>query len=73
MSKHQREAQQSQSRRAFLRNSALAGGAAAVAAVTNGAMAVSESQESAVPLHDQPSKGYRETAHVREYYAKARF
>jgi len=71
MSKQQREAQQS--RRTFLRNSALAGGAAAVAAVTNGAVAVTDSQESAVERHEQPAKGYRETAHIREYYEKARF
>ncbi len=72
MSKHQREAPQ-ESRRAFLRNSALAGGAAAVAAVTGTAMAVTDSQESSAAPQDPSSQGYRETAHVREYYAKARF
>lgn len=60
------------SRRGFLKSAAVAGGAAGVATLGSQVQANREDDapaEQAAP----PSKGYRETAHVREYYAKARF
>jgi hypothetical protein len=60
-------------RREFLRGIVVAGGAAGLALVSRGASAhgdfTAEGRE-----HGSPApKGYRETAHIREYYAKARF
>lgn len=56
-------------RRHFLRLAGIgaAGSAAAVASVVTG----SESAEAATPTQEQ--SGYRETAHVRQAYATARF
>ena len=59
-------------RRGFLAGVAVAGGAAA----TGAARAVGD--EVVVPAPAEapatpPSRGYRETDHVRKYYAKARF
>ncbi len=60
------------SRRGFLKSAAAAGGAAGVAALGSQVHAsVDEHSPAAKPAGK--SKGYRETAHVREYYAKARF
>lgn len=60
------------SRRAFLKSAAVAGGAATV--TTLGSQ-VQASVEDGSPAEKQtsPSKGYRETPHIREYYEKARF
>lgn len=60
------------SRRRFLKSAAVAGGAAGVA--TLGSQVTADVEEPApAEKAAPPSKGYRETAHVREYYAKARF
>ena len=57
-------------RRGFLQGAVVAGGAAA-----SGATLARESPEHDLPA--EPAKpagaGYRETDHVREYYAKARY
>ncbi len=59
-------------RRQFLKGLAVGGGGAALAGLAGGAGAALEEQ--AAPTRDKPvSQGYRETAHVREYYEKARF
>jgi len=57
-------------RRGFLRSSALIGGAAAAAPLLWQA-----SGGAAAPARGAAGRkqGYRETAHVREYYDKARF
>ncbi len=70
MSMQQRETRRS--RRAFLRNSAVASGAAAMAAFAHGAIATTGARE-APARQEPPAQGYRETAHVRKYYEKARF
>ena len=58
-------------RRRFLKTMAAAGGVAAMAGSTSAVFAADR------PLEDEPlskaKKGYSETAHVREYYAKAAF
>jgi len=57
-------------RRGFLRSSAFIGGAAAAAPLLGHASSgVEEPARSAAGR----KQGYRETAHVREYYDKARF
>lgn len=59
------------SRRGFLKSAAVAGGAAGVATLGSQVQAVGEQPPATKSA--APSKGYRETSHVREYYAKARF
>ena len=60
------------SRRGFLKSAAVAGGAAGAA--TLGAQVPANVDEPApAEKAATPSKGYRETPHIREYYAKARF
>ncbi len=58
-------------RRGFLQGSAVAG----TAAVTGAASADLLKPEAVEPVKQDTSKhaGYRETDHVRKYYAKARF
>ena len=59
-------------RRGFLAGAAVAGGAAA----TGAARAVGDAVAEPAPAPEAPtpgSRGYRETEHVRKYYAKARF
>ena len=59
-------------RRKFLKGMALTGGGVALAGAATGVQAAAEPQ--AKQSEEKPqSQGYRETAHVREYYAKARF
>ena len=60
-------------RRDFLKGMAVAGGGAAVVASTG--VALADSGEGATGPVESPrgSQGYRETAHVRQYYDKARF
>lgn len=59
-------------RRGFLRNSAFIGGAAAAAPLLG--QAAGGAEEPRQGRSDTKRKqGYRETAHVREYYDKARF
>jgi len=60
------------SRRGFLKQATVAGGAAGVAALGTQVQAGVEDQASAEKA-ETPTKGYRETPHIREYYAKARF
>lgn len=60
------------SRRGFLKSAAVAGGAAGVATLGSQVPASVDEQGPAEKAAT-PSKGYRETPHVREYYAKARF
>ena len=59
-------------RRQFLKGVAVTGGGAVLAGVAGGAQATvqPEAQQGEAKAKSQ---GYRETAHVREYYAKARF
>ncbi len=59
-----------QERRGFLKGLAVAGGAATAAGVAGNAVA---SDASAQPEEKPQSHGYKETAHVREYYRLARF
>jgi nitrous oxide reductase len=61
------------SRRGFLKSAAVAGGAAGVAALGSQVQAGVDEQTPAAKTATSPAKGYRETPHVREYYAKARF
>jgi hypothetical protein len=61
-----------QDRRRFLKGVAAAGGVAGVASVAGLAGAREESQEPAAETVPT-SRGYHETAHIREYYQKARF
>lgn len=58
-------------RRDFLKLAAAAGGAFAVGGVASGALAEPE-RENAQPVSAKPKQGYRETAHIRTYYEKAR-
>lgn len=60
------------SRRGFLKSAAVAGGAAGVATL-GGQVQGGVDESPADGKAAAPSKGYRETPHVREYYAKARF
>lgn len=60
------------SRRSFLKSAAVAGGAAGVATLGSQVQSSVDEQPIAEKAETR-SKGYRETAHVREYYAKARF
>jgi len=60
------------SRRRFLKSAAVAGGA--VGAATLGSQVPADVEEpTPAEKTAPPSKGYHETAHIREYYAKARF
>lgn len=60
------------SRRAFLKSAAVAGGAATVTTLGSQVQASAEDQS---PAEQQasPTRGYRETPHIRQYYDKARF
>lgn len=60
------------SRRGFLKSAAVAGGAAGVATLGSQVQATADEQPRAEKSAAR-TKGYRETPHVREYYAKARF
>jgi len=59
-----------QERRGFLKDLAVAGGVATAAGVV-GSAAASEATEAQTEKPD--TRGYKETAHVREYYRLARF
>lgn len=60
--------QVSQSRRKFLRNAGITGGAAAVAASAPGiAMAEATPEDG----KDKPQEGYRLTKHILDYYKTA--
>jgi len=59
-------------RRQFLKGVAVSGGSAVLAGMAAGSQAAPEPQEKQGESKLKP-QGYRETAHVREYYAKARF
>ncbi len=60
-----------QERRGFLRNLAVASGAATAAGITAKASAAVEGTD--VQSDKPQTSGYKETAHVREYYRLARF
>jgi len=60
------------SRRGFLKSAAVAGGAAGVATLGSQVQATVDEPAPAQSPAGR-SKGYRETPHIREYYAKARF
>ena len=61
-------------RRAFLRNVAIAGGAATAAVAAGAAVSRTGAQgEAAAPAAADGPTGYHETPHIREYYEKARF
>lgn len=57
-------------RRGFLRNSAIIGGAAAAGTLAGAASGHVE--ETAAARGTGKKQGYRETPHIREYYEKAR-
>ena len=59
-----------QERRGFLKDLAVAGGAATAAGVAGSAVAgdITDAQ-----TEKAETRGYKETAHVREYYRLARF
>ena len=59
-------------RRQFLKGVAVSGGGAVLAGMATGSQAEPDTQEKQGEAKLKP-QGYRETAHVREYYAKARF
>lgn len=59
-------------RRGFLRNSALIGGAAAAGSLVGQASAGVE-QPTRARSGTGRKQGYHETPHIREYYDKARF
>ena len=62
------------SRRRFLKGALVAGGAAGAAAIGGTSIASVESSDAPTQTGDvATSQGYRETAHVRNYYDKARF
>lgn len=61
----------SPSRRAFLKQSALLGGATAAAVVAPG-VAADAMQETATPEPQPTQQGYRETEHVKAYYRTLR-
>ena len=61
------------SRRRFLRNMAAVSGAATAAVATHGAIAAPDTESGASPAGQAEPQGYRETAHIRTYYDKARF
>lgn len=58
-------------RREFLKLAAAAGGALAVTGVVKDALAESEPADTPA-ISPKPKQGYRETAHIRAYYEKAR-
>ena len=60
--------QVSQSRRKFLRNAGITGGAAAVAA---GAPGIAMAEATPEGGEDQPQEGYRLTKHILDYYKTA--
>lgn len=60
------------SRRAFLKSAAVAGGAVTVTTLGSQVQAGADDRQTA-EAQASPSKGYRETPHVRQYYEKARF
>lgn len=60
--------QVSHSRRKFLRDAGIAGGAAAVAAGSPGVVLAEDSGEMA---GQKPTEGYRLTKHVLDYYKSA--
>ncbi len=59
------------SRRGFLKGAAMVSGAAAASTLATGVNA--EVPRKAEASEPEKPKGYHETAHIREYYAKARF
>ena len=59
-------------RRGFLKGVAAAGGVATVVSVA-GLAGAREELEEATAETTPASRGYHETAHIREYYQKARF
>ncbi len=59
-------------RRKFLKGMAVTGGGAVLAGVATGGQTAVDTQAKQSEAKPE-SQGYRETAHVREYYAKARF
>ena len=59
-------------RRRFLKGVAVSGGGAVLAGMAASGQAALEPESKQVETKPE-SQGYRETAHVREYYAKARF
>ncbi|UCE88416.1 MAG: formate dehydrogenase [Pseudomonadota bacterium] len=61
------------SRRRFLRNMAAVSGAATAAVATHGAIAAPDTEPGASSAPAAQPQGYRETAHIRAYYDKARF
>jgi nitrous oxide reductase len=62
-----------ESRRAFIKDVVLAGGATAMAAAAGGALAAPTAEDDAAAAPKTSETGYRVTPHVRAYYDKARF
>ena len=59
-------------RRGFLKG-ALVGSGAAVVAVASGGVLASEPEQKPAAQPEAKPKGYRETAHIRDYYKTAQF
>ena len=66
-----RSAVNRESRRGFLKDLAVAGGAVAAASVASPALAATEAEQTSKP--EAPPEGYRVTPHVATYYRLARF
>lgn len=61
-------------RRGFIKSAVVAGGAAAAAGALNSNVANADDQtKKPVDQGSERAAGYRETAHIREYYRLARF
>ncbi len=69
MSKNKQPEQADSGRRQFIKALGAAGGAAAVLSVSHEASAAVQGEETA---EVEGSQGYRETAHIRDYYKSAR-
>lgn len=60
-------------RRGFLKSAVVASGAAAAAGALNSNVANANDQTKKPADQGKEQTGYRETAHIREYYRLARF
>jgi nitrous oxide reductase len=63
----------SMNRRGFLKGAAIVGGATAVSTLSQSVTADAQTGDDPARTADDKPKGYRMTAHIREYYEKARF
>ncbi len=73
MGKKRSDTKQTSDRRAFLKGVLVSGGAAAVAVAGSKGLAAPTEEAKPEAAVETGSKGYRETAHIREYYKIAGF